>query len=121
MIEYSRYYACETIHGAAAPPVAEGGGVFTLGVIAVPLPLHSRSGKEKKTFLYRRNQQPPSCRGSELGFRSNSGFYVEIEHPCRDMTASFPPKRHLNVAAETFCAKKREFDRWSSGKKAPYM
>ncbi|KAL7404264.1 hypothetical protein ABVT39_012206 [Epinephelus coioides] len=77
--------------------------------------------KKKKTFLYRRNQQPPSCRGSELGFRSNTGFYVEIEHPYRDMTASFPRKRNLNVASETFCAKKRELDRWSSGKKAPYI
>lgn len=52
IIERSRHCrACETIDGAAAPPVAEGGGVFTLGVIAVPLPLHSRSGKEKKKLF----------------------------------------------------------------------
>ena len=86
-----------------------------------PSPSTADLEKKKKTFLYRRNQQPPSCRGSELGFRSNTGFYVEIEHPYRDMTTSSPRKRHLNIASETFCAKKRELDRWSSGKKAPYI
>ena len=77
--------------------------------------------KRKKTFLYRRNQQPPSCRGSELGFLSNTGFYLETERPFCAMRASFTGKRNLNVASETFWEKKRELDRWSSGRKAPYM
>lgn len=86
-----------------------------------PSPSTADLEKKKKTFLYRRNQQPPSCRGSELGFRSNTGFYVEIEHPSRDMTAAFCRKRNRNIASETFCAKKRELDWWSSGRKAPYI
>lgn len=106
---------------ATAPPAASGGGAGAEGVIALPLPL--RSGKEKKKlfFLYRRNQQPPSCRGSELGFRSNSGFNAEFEHPFRDMTPPSARKHRRSVAPETFCAKKLELDRRSSGKKAPYM
>lgn len=77
--------------------------------------------KRKKTFLYRRNQQPPSCRGSELGFRSNTVFYWEIEHPYLDMTASFPWKRNLIVVWDVFCEKNRELDRRSSDRKAPYI
>lgn len=88
---------------------------------AAPPPPRLIWKRKKKLFLYRRNQQPPSCRGSELGFRSNSGFNAEFEHPFRDMTPPFPRKHHRNVASETFCAKKLELDQRSSGKKAPYM
>ena len=43
-----------------------------------PLP-PPRAGKRKKNFLYRRNQQPPSCRGSDSGFRYGTIFYFGPE------------------------------------------
>lgn len=88
---------------------------------AAPPPLHSIWKRKKKTFCIEGINSRHLVVARNLGFRSNSGFYVEIEHPYRDMTTFFPRKRRLNPASETFCAKKRELDQWSSGKKASYM
>ena len=86
-------------------------------MIARPLPPPQSIWKKKKNFLYRRNQQPPSCRGSELGFLLSTIFNFETELSNQGLTAFSRPKRSTHIISELFWAKKRGFDRCSSARK----
>lgn len=58
--------------GAVAPPAVSSSGVFTQGVILRPLPLHSRSGKEKKNFFVSKE--------STAAILSWLGIRISVQH-----------------------------------------